>query len=268
MAIPVFTKRITSMNKRLIHLLGTLIFAGMTIIPDEASAGILVGGTMSVSLDDTPAGNDFTGNFTVQAGVGNTTAVPSADMTLTESLYNTAPGVQWLVLDIEATNGHLLAGNLNGYWSIGATLPLASPSGFTGAFGYWSVNGSPTNPIDSFIGGFLDHPNQTDPVDSSIYPVYADIFPSAIASGTTSLPLPNLIYMSDYSYYLPQGGMNPNAVNGFVIGMQVTSSAIPEPSSLCLAAAAAAMGGFALVRPKARRRAAQGGKPVRRFPRP
>lgn len=242
------------MKKRLIHLLGALIFGGIAIVPDEASAGILMGGTMSVTVDDTPVGSDFTGNFTVQSGVGNTTALPSLDMTLTESLYTTAPGTQWLVLDFEATGGKLLAGNLDGFWEVGATLPLASPSGFTGVFGYWSVNGVPSSPINGFVGGFLDYPNQTDPVNPSIYPVYALIFPSAIASGTTSLPLSSLLYFSDYSYYLSQGGMNPNAVNSFVIGMEVSNTSVPEPSSLCLAAAAAAVtGGFALVRRKARK---------------
>ena len=68
-------------------------------------------------------------------------------------------------------------------------------------------------------------------------------------------PLPNLVFMSDYSFFLPQGGMAPNAVNGFVIGIKVTDtvSAVPEPSSMSLAALGAAlMGGVGLWRLRAR----------------
>ena len=73
-------------------------------------------------------------------------------------------------------------------------------------------------------------------------------FPSPLVSGTSSLPLPNLVAITPYSF-ISAGGMDPNAVNGFVIGLKVTASAVPEPASLSLLGTGAmAMGVFALRR--------------------
>jgi hypothetical protein len=231
--------------------LGMLALGWVLSSPGETSAGLQVGGPLTVSVDDSPLGTDF--NQTIPLGNGTTTL--QADMTVTQTVVSTGPNTQWLVLDFEATGGMPLA-IPNDYWSIGANLPLSSPSGFTGAFGYWSVNGAPTNPIYPFGSGFIADVG-TDPLNSSISPVYALIFPSSIVNGTTSLDLPNLLFSSPYSF-ISSGGMDVSAVNGFVIGIQVTNTtAVPEPSSLCLAALGAAiMGGPALIRHRRRARAA------------
>jgi hypothetical protein len=242
------------MKNRLIRILGALAFGGMLIVPCEAFCGeLLIGGTLSVTVDDTPIGSNFSGNVTLQSG---TTTLPGIDMTLTQSIYTVSSNTQWLVLDFEATNGQLLAGNQGGFWEIGTTLPLAIPSGFTGVFGYFSVNGAPTNPINGFGSGFISDVG-TDPVNSTISPVYVQAsFPSPLASGTSSLPLPTLIEVGPYSE-ISAGGMDPTAVNGFVLGLKVTASAVPEPSSLCLlATASAAIAGSALVRRKLKPRPA------------
>ena len=229
-----------------ILILGALAVGWMLATPYEASADLAVGGPLIVTVDDSPISTDFTQTVTLGAGM---TTLDQGEMTLAQTVVSTGPGVQWLVLDFQATGGRLLAGNLNGNWAIDANPALSSPSGFTGVFGYWSINGAPSNPISPFANGFLTKV-ETDPLDPSISPVYGEEFGSAIVSGTTSLPL-NLLFLDPYSDFINQGGMNPNLINGFVIGIQVTNSAVPEPSSLCLGAIGAVVAGGAAV---ARRR--------------
>ena len=236
-----------------ILIFGTLALGWMLAIPSGASAGFLVGGNLTVAVDDSAIGTNFSQTVTLGPG---TTTLTGEMMTLGQSLVTTGPNTQWLVLDFEATGGHLLAGNLSGFWSIGADAALAAPGGFTGVFGYWSVNGAPTNPINPWGSGFIDFV-ETDPLNPSIKPVFGYEFGHAIASGTTVIDLPNLTLVSPYSH-ISAGGMNPNAVNGFVIGLEVTNTqSVPEPSSLCLGAIGAALaGGAALSRRRTRSRPA------------
>jgi len=234
------------MQKRIVCILGLLIFGWMLAVPPEASAGFRIGGPLTVSIDDSPIGTNFSQTVTLSPGM---TTLDQGEMTLTQSLFTTGPNTQWLVLDLEATGGRLLAGNLSGFWSIGADTALSAPVGFTGFFGYWSVNGAPTNPINPFLGITNIY---TDPINPSIGLVYGSIFPQPIASGTTSLALPNLTYVTPYSA-ISEGGMNPNAVNGFVTGLQVTNSSVPEPSSLCLGAIGAVVAAGAVLARRRRR---------------
>jgi hypothetical protein len=229
-----------------ILIFGALAASWMLANPYEASAGITVGGPLTVIVDDSPINTDFSQTLPVGAG---TTSLDQGEMTVSQMLVSTGPGTQWLVLDFEATNGLPLAGNPGGFWSMGADLPLSSPGGFTGVFGYWSVNGAPSSPINPIpVSGFVSNV-ETDPLNPSISPVYGEEFGGAIVSGTTSLALTDLVYFDPYSYYIGLGGMNPSAINGFVIGMQVTDASVPEPSSLALALAGLASGGlFSFVR--------------------
>ncbi len=225
-----------------ILIFGALAASWMLTTPYEASAGLLVGGALTVSVDDSPINTNFSQTLTLGPG---TTTLDQGEMTLSQTLVSTGPGVQWLVLDFEATGGRLLAGDLNGFWSIGADTALSSPGGFTGVFGYWSVNGAPSSPITPIpTFGFVGNV-ETDPLNPSISPVYGEEFPGPIVSGTTSLALPNLVSFDPFSYYIGQGGMNANAINGFVIGIQVTNASVPEPSSLCLGAIGAIVAGGA-----------------------
>jgi hypothetical protein len=217
-----------------ILILGALAVGWMLATPYEASAGLAVGGPLTVTVDDSPNGTNFTQTVTLGSSM---TTLDQGEMTLAQTVVSTGPGVQWLVLDFQATGSLPLAGNPNGFWAIDANPALSSPSGFTGVFGYWTVNGAPSSPINSITSagpGFLNSVG-TDPLNPSISPVYAEEFGSAIVSGTTSLPL-DLLFFDPYSDFITEGGMNPSAINGFVVGIQVTNSAVPEPSSLCLGA--------------------------------
>ncbi len=230
-------------------IFGALSLGWMLATPSEASAGFLVGGTLTISVDDSPIGTNFSQNVTLGPGM---TTLDQGEMTLTQTLAPSGPNAQWLVLDLEATGGRLLAGNLSGFWSIGADTSLSAPGGFTGVFAYWSVNGVPTNPINPWGSGFIEDVG-TNPVDPSLNPVFGAIFSHPIASGTTSLSLPDLVLVSPYSH-ISAGGMNRNAVNGFVIGLQVTNSSIsvPEPSSLYLGAIGAVIAAAVRKRVKVR----------------
>ena len=221
---------------------GALAASWMLATPYEASAGILVGGALTVIVDDSPIDTNFSQTLTVSPGT--TTSLDQGEMTVSQTLVSTGAATQWLVLDFEATGGRLLAGDLSGYWSVGADLPLSSPGGFTGVFGYWSVSGAASSPINPIpVSGFIDNV-ETDPLNPIISPVYGEEFSGPIVSGTTSLALSPLVYFDPYSYFIGLGGMNANAINGFVIGMQVTDASVPEPGSLALALAALASGGL------------------------
>ena len=222
------------MPRRMVLILGLLIF----------------GGPLTISDTDSPLGTSF--SQTVPLIPGTTIPLDLGELTLGTSLVTTGPNTQWVVLDLEATGGRLLAGNLSGFWDIGANLPLSAPAGFTGVFGYWSVNGAPTNPIFPFGSGFIDHV-ESDPLNPSITPVYGEEFGGPIVSGTTTLPLPNLVEISPYSF-ISAGGMDPNAVNGFVIGLEVTRTiATPEPSTLGLGVIGAVVAGGAVLVRRSRR---------------
>ena len=130
-----------------IFIFGALAAGWMLATPYEASAGLLVGGALTVTVDDSPISTDFSQTVTLGASM---TTLDQGEMTLAQTLVSTGPNTQWLVLDFEATGGLLLAGNLGGYWAIDTDPALSSPAGFTGIFGYWSVNGVAEQPNHSY----------------------------------------------------------------------------------------------------------------------
>ena len=224
------------MQKRLMAILAALIFGGILTAPPRASAGYLVGGPLQLSVYDSPIGTDF--NQTITIGDGTTT-LDAGEMTVTQTLVPAGAGVEWLVLDFEATGGRLLAGDPNAYWSIQYNAQLASPGYETGRFFYWAVDGAATSPIYPFltITGI-----ETNPLDPSGGQVYGNFNPP----GGAPLTAANFsLFVTPYSA-IAGGGMNINKVNGIVIGLQVTDASVPEPSSLTLGAlGAVAIGGIA-----------------------
>jgi hypothetical protein len=216
-----------------IVLLGTLAVGWMLGTPASASAGWLVGSAMSVGVQDSPLGTNFTQNVTLARG---TTTLDSGEMTLTQTLVTSGPNSQWLLLDFEATNGGLLAGNPSGYFQINQSSQLSEPGNFTGFFNDWSVNGKPTGPISAF-GGFT---TETNPINASLGLVYGSFF----LDPTVRTSIGTYAFVSPYSL-IASGGMDPNSVNGFTMGIQITN--VPEPSSLTLTAIGSVVAGGAVM---------------------
>jgi hypothetical protein len=212
------------MKNELARILGALIVAGGLAVPTPARAGWLVGGTMTITVDNSPLGTNFTQGVTLGAG---TTTLDKGELTLTQTLIPDGPGQEWLVLDFQATGSYLLAGNLGGPWEISAVAPVSSPGLVTQAFLDWTTDGvwyDATRPILNIP--VIPNPLGTDP---------ANVF------GPTSQPPwqanVNFNLFADITPYddISAGGLNPNAVNGFVMGGLLVSS-VPEPSSVALAA--------------------------------
>ncbi len=218
------------MRFQFITLLGSLILT--MVAPGQAAAGWLVGGSLAVSVTDSPISTNFSEQVTLTPG---TSTLDAGEMTLTQSIVPAGGNSQWLVLDFEATDGRLLAGNRFGYWEIGGHAPVTAPSYLTSAFVYWSVNGVATNPIYPFSGLSQIEAN---PINPELGPVYYENLQSQPA-----LLLGASVHSSPY-YGISDGGMNPSAVTGFTIAFLETN-AVPEPSTFCLAAISAVMVGVA-----------------------
>jgi hypothetical protein len=204
-------------------LLSTLILIWAMSTPQPTVAGWLVGGSLSIGVDDSPLGTSFTQNLTLMPG---TTTIDAGEMTLTQSIFQAGPHSQWLVLDFEATGGHLLAGNPDIGWQAGGSGQLSSPSINTSIFAYWSVDGIATQTIHPF-GQFTSI--ETNPIDPNLGLVYyanRNTAPSEIIGGSGHANPYNVI---------SQGGMNPGKVDGFVLGLlEVDVNAVPEPSTIGL----------------------------------
>jgi hypothetical protein len=232
-------KRTTPMKKDLARILGALIVAGGLADPSPARAGWLVGGTMKITVDDSPLATNFTQDVTLAAGC---TTLDRGELTVTQTLIPAGPGQEWLVLDFQATGSYLLAGNLGGYWEMSAVAPVSSPGLLTQAFLDWTTDGVWYDATRPILNGFPVIPN----------PLGTD--PANVFGPTVQLPLPATEDFDLYSSATPYndistGGLNLDAVNGFVMGGLLASS-VPEPSSMVLAAT----GGVVMIGVAVRRR--------------
>jgi hypothetical protein len=212
------------MKNDLARILGALIVVGVLAVPSPARAGWLVGGAMKITVDDSPLGTNFTQDVTLAAG---TTTLDRGELMLTQKLIPAGPGREWLILDFQATGSHLLAANPGIFWEISAVAPVSFPGLVTQAFLDWTTDGvwyDATRPIG--IVPVISNPLGTDP---------ANVF-----GATTQPPWPATVKFNLFAYISPYddislGGLNPKAVNGYVMGGLLVSS-VPEPPSVVLAA--------------------------------
>jgi hypothetical protein len=230
------------MQKLLVRILGVMIVAGVLAGPSEASTSWLVGGTIQVSVTDSPLSTNFTQNVTLGA---STTTLDAGEMMLTQTIIQDGPNAQWLILDFEATGSHLLAGDPNAYWDIDAVAPISAPGQISAWFSDWTVNGTWQN-ATSGIGGLITEPN---PLGSNPANVFGSDTPPPWPVTTSFDTFTNV---SPYSY-ISAGGMDTTTVNGFVMGSLLTSASVPEPSSVVLATiGGVTVGGVALRRRRGR----------------
>jgi hypothetical protein len=228
------------MRTKVVAMMGMLVMGWSVIVPGPVSAGWLTGGTFTVTVNDSPLGDNFNQGVTLAPG----TTTLETGMTLTQTIIPVNASSQWLVLDFEATNGGLLAGNPTGAWQIQAGGIPTTPAYLTGVFFDFTVNEVPTNPISTFPGFFS--PIETNPINPALGDVYGSFTPP---SGP---PFTGWYAFAAWAPYngISAGGMDTNAVNGFTLAL-LEVDAVPEPSSLCLVAiGAVVLGGFRLARGK------------------
>lgn len=132
-------------------------------IPSAAIATPLVyGGTYSLALTNAPI--DYTGSLTLDGTAKNLFGA----ITVSEQIVNDTPNSVWVLFNF-STDGPL-AGNTAAFWEMNlASLPLTSTGEWDNFFLYWSVNGTPVNPIYPFGSGSLGYTG-TNPVNPALSP--------------------------------------------------------------------------------------------------
>jgi hypothetical protein len=187
------------------------------------------GGTYTVT------GINFVDNYSQNVTVDAAThLVDSGQLSLTLTVVPDGPNAEWDVFQFRTTNGGPLAENLNALWRLDMTsLPFNQAVVFNGFFGQWNVNGAAVNPLFPFSGLNTINPNPTNLLPG---PVYGGVVGAPIVPPGTTFNLPNLIFVSPYSF-VSAGGINPSTANGFNAGLHFTAvnpTAVPEPGSLSL----------------------------------
>lgn len=204
----------------------------------EARADWLVGSSYQLDFTNFPV------NASTTATLDLTTKTVNSNLTVVEKIFQDGPNSQWVDFNFESINGGPLASNFNSTWRIDVTgVDVAAPAMGSGFYFYWTIDGAPVSPIFPFSGLTSIAPIPTAPLDGPAY----------VALGFPPFgPLDSFdafAFISPYSF-ISAGGMDPNKVNGFHVGIRETNvPSVPEPSSLALAGGGAVgLIGFALRR--------------------
>jgi len=227
------------MRTRYFAMVVMVVFCCVLTIHTEASAGWLVGSSLTVEVQDSPLGTNFNQVVTLAPGM---TTLDTGEMTVSQSIIPVSATSQWLTFDFEATAGTLLAGNSAAFWQIEVNgVQTSSPANVANLILDWTVNGVATSPIVPWSGYTTV---ETNPINPALGPVY-------VYSNATSGPgYTNSFWFANASPYsaISAGGMDPGAVNGFSMGL-LEVNAVPEPSSLCsFAIGAVILGAIGLAR--------------------
>lgn len=167
-------------------------------------------------------------------------------LTLSETQVADGPNAEWDEWSISTVTGGAIAGDINGDWEITMTYDLSAPAFFDQVANQWTVNGTPTNPLNNFGGICCATATNPSPITGEAY--YNSGFSAPLAAGTEAGW--NQIFVNPYSF-AAAGGVNPATANGFNFALHFTlQNPVPEPGTLWL------LGGALAVVPFLRRRRA------------
>jgi hypothetical protein len=236
-----------SVNKTTSGTVALLAFLiGIVTAGREVQAGFAIGSTYSITGTNSPT--NFSANVTLSPGIST---IDGGLLSLTQTVTSIG-NTEWLNLSFQATSG-LLASNIFGAWEINVEgVDLSAPAYNTAIMVYWTVDGSATEPIYPFLEFNPVGPNPLSPTHQDAYIRYFQ------PGGEPVTVLGEYASISNYNA-INEGGMNPNAVNGFDLAIQITT--VPEPSAWVLGAIATAAGGTSCrFANKRRQRRADGGR--------
>jgi hypothetical protein len=164
------------------------------------------------------------GTATVQGTIGGSTDVEG--LTLTTTITPTGADGAWIEFNFDNLTGGPVAGNTNAFWGITITdVPLTEPGTRDSIFAYWTVDGTPVSPINTFSVFTAVNLN---PI-TGVGPVYGPFsLPSTPPSTTTGIS----ISLTPYSF-VTSGGI-PLSANDFHMAIHLTGVPVPEPSTLLL----------------------------------
>ncbi|HLH79889.1 MAG TPA: hypothetical protein VKV29_06345 [Chthonomonas sp.] len=181
------------------------------------------GGTFTLSAQNAP--DNFTTTFSMSQSP-TTISADNGKLQITESIHVISPNSEWLLLDIETTNGGPLADNPTQLWSYDLFYPFQQTAFVDEVAGYWSFNEQAYSPITPFGSGFLAS-TAPNPLDPSLGPVF-DVMHNPPAGPYAPFTFRHgSVILSPYNI-LANGGVNPSKANGFHYLVHAFSATVPE----------------------------------------
>lgn len=207
----------------------TVVVAALTLFSVEAPSAVIVpNSTIDISGVNLPSGN-----ASVSTTIGATVSV--GGLSITTGIVHDGANSDWFTMDVFA--GGSLAGNINSGWSLSvAGIDFTDTTNFDSVFLYWTDDGVPFNPIQTFGG--IAYQGQNSPINPAIGPVFSNSGFSVPTNGDFN----PIVSVFPYSF-LNSGGVNPSTANDYHQGLRFTlaeveppPNGIPEPGSLALVA--------------------------------
>jgi hypothetical protein len=219
-----------------------IVAALMALDVATAAAGpIQVGGTYKVTNTNFPntfESRDLTIDSTTKA-IGATTPGGPTTLTVRERITDTSSEAQWIEWIFEKPDAPLADVTTAGWKTEIFNVPVTTPVIYDGYFIYWTIDGTAAQNITTIPG--LGAP-MVNPLNSA-HLVYGGYFP---AEGPFTGPLDFDAFLTNYGLGISDGNMDIDQINGFVLGVHLTTAVgavlVPEPSSITMLA----IGGIAL----------------------